>query len=357
VSLIESLKMSDDADLARKVFINREGELRSGWRVAIFFVLFQIFSLLLGGLLLLVFLLVPSLGRRPGTETPAGEFVAGSMLYLGVMQASLLGAALAASWVCARVLERRSFASTGYKLHRGWLRDFGLGSLAGAATLGLAVLIAALAGAAHFQWRAQSAGAVVAGLAALFVFFLVSAAYEEVLLRGFAFQALAHNMGAAFAIALTSVIFGLLHLSNPNVTAFSTLNTILAGVWLAAAYLKTRSLWLATALHYSWNFAMVFVFGLPVSGITMFDHLALTEGRAADPAWLSGGSYGPEGGLAATIAIALATLVIWKGKLFGASEEMLEAIKHGGRQHSPESETPLGLAGKEPRIDPGGIER
>jgi biotin transport system substrate-specific component len=43
----------------------------------------------------------------------------------------------------------------------------------------------------------------------------------------------------------------------------------------AAAYLRTLSLWFATALHIGWNWATASLFDLPVSGITDFRHAAL----------------------------------------------------------------------------------
>jgi hypothetical protein len=112
------------------------------------------------------------------------------------------------------------------------------------------------------------------------------------------------------------------------------------------AYLMTRSLWLATALHYSWNFAMVFIFGLPVSGFITLGDVAWLRGTIGAPAWISGGSYGPEGGVAATVALLLSTLAIWKSGLFTTSDEMLAAIQHGKREPAfvsivPE-EPPLG---------------
>ncbi len=131
-------------------------------------------------------------------------------------------------------------------------------------------------------------------------------------------------------IVITSVAFGVMHLFNPNATLFAVANTMLAGVWLGVAYLKTRSLWLATALHAAWNYVMVFVFGLPVSGITMYNEMALMAGRSGTPIWLSGGDYGPEGGAAATLALILSTIVIIKWRVFRASEDMIIATRHGG---------------------------
>jgi hypothetical protein len=107
-------------------------------------------------------------------------------------------------------------------------------------------------------------------------------------------------------------------------------------VWLGVAYLMTRSLWFATALHYSWNFVMVFVFGLPVSGISTLNHLAWLRGHDLPPGWISGGDYGPEGGAATTLVLILSTLLIWKGGLLKPSEEMLAAIRHGNAESRPE---------------------
>ena len=332
--------MSEPPGLASFIFKNGEGELRSGWRVLIYLILFQILTILigvivaaLGGVItgsnrLMIELILEPLSNEPVTW----QGLAVVMLNRSV----LLVAALVASAVCARLLERRSFASVGYKLHDGWLKDFTLGNLLGALALALAVAIAFMAGAVSFGPRDLTPQSVLLSAIILFVIFLIAAAFEEVLLRGFIFQALLHNFramlgerGVAVPIVITSVVFGVMHWRNPNATFFSVANTVLAGVWLGVAYLKTRSLWLATALHAAWNYVTVFLFGLPVSGITMYDEMALTDGQSGLPLWVSGGDYGPEGGAAATLALILSTVVIIKWRACRASEEMVVATRHG----------------------------
>ncbi|MCI0485979.1 MAG: CPBP family intramembrane metalloprotease [Blastocatellia bacterium] len=316
-----------DSNAVRDIFINKEGELRSGWRVVAFFLAFAVCLMLLGVLTAVAGALVPALGRLLVADETSP--LASKMFAFGLSQVLSLVSALVASAVCARFLERRSFTSTGFKLHKGWLWDFVYGSAMGAAALGVAIAIARAAGAIRFTIQTDDFAALAGSFLFLFFFFLVAAAFEEVLFRGFAFQALVHNLGPTSALAITSALFGLAHVRTPNASLFSTLNVTLAGVWLGAAYLMTRSLWLATGLHYSWNFVMVFIFGLPVSGWTDFDKLAWLDGEAGGPVWLSGGSYGPEGGAAATIAVMLATIIIWKSRLFSPTEEMMAAIKHG----------------------------
>ncbi|HXI92056.1 MAG TPA: CPBP family intramembrane glutamic endopeptidase [Blastocatellia bacterium] len=341
--------MSDPHDVARYIFINDENEMRSGWRVLAFLICFIIVASLLTGLTNAFATLFPSLDFLL-VEPSGPEYLSRhELIYLGVTNVRNLGAVLIASAVCARALERRRLGSVGFRLHRGWARDFGLGSLMGAASLAIAVGIAASAGAITFDVQAREVVPLVRGFTIAFLFFVIAGATEELMFRGFPFQALVHNLGGARAIAITSLLFGLAHLSNKDASALSTVNTILAGIWLGLGYLMTRSLWLATALHWSWNFAMAFIFGLPVSGFTTLSQLAWLRPVIGGPVWVSGGSYGPEAGVAATVALILSTLMIWKSGLFTASEEMLVAIKHGKREPAfvsiiSESQRPLEAA-------------
>lgn len=324
--------MREPLEVARYIFMNDENELRSGWRVLAFFFVFFVAVSLLAGLTKALSTLFPSF-RYLLTEPSESESLHGAELVsVGIVNLRNLAAAVIASALCARQLERRSFGSVGFKLHRGWLRDLGFGALMGAASLTLAVGFAAAAGAMSFDVHGMRVGFLTHALMIVLTFFLLSGATEELVFRGFPFQALIHNLGGPVALAITSLIFGLAHLLNKDASALSTINTMLAGVWLGLAYLMTRSLWLATALHVSWNFVMVFIFGLPVSGFTALDEFAWLRGSAGAPLWVSGGSYGPEGGLAATVALILSTLVIWKSGLFTPSEEMLSVTKHGKRE-------------------------
>jgi hypothetical protein len=149
------------------------------------------------------------------------------------------------------------------------------------------------------------------------------------------------------SIILTAGFFANAHLENPNVVAgFTFVNTALAGVWLAVAYLRTRSLWLPLGLHWSWNWTMGAVLGLPVSGISRITPQPLLQAAESGPHWLTGGSYGIEGGAACTVALIISTAWLWKTRTLKASEEML-ALSSG------ENTQPRGIilnAEKEPLI-------
>lgn len=324
--------MSEPLDVARYIFMNEEDELRSGWRILVFFLFIILAVSLLAALTKALTTLFPSLNSLLSEPIGSDSLSRNGLISLYADNLRNLAAAAVASAISARLLERRSFASIGFKFHRKWQRDFFLGCLMGAAALAIAVGIAVAFDTITFNVQTRNPGVLAHGFVIAFLFFLIAGATEELIFRGFPFQALVHNLGGFAAVAITSVLFGLAHLANQSASTFSTINTILAGVWLGLAYLMTRSLWLATALHCSWNLAMVFVFGLPVSGFTTLDQLAWLRGSIGAPAWISGGSYGPEGGVAATAALLLSTLAIWKSGLFTPSEEMLDKIQHGRRE-------------------------
>src|SRR5208282_4309884 len=103
-------------------------------------------------------------------------------------------------------------------------------------------------------------------------------------------------------------------------TWISTLNTALVGIPFCIAYLRTRSLWMPIGMHFVWNFLLGFLLGLPVSGLTITPSVFAAD--VGGPTWLTGGDYGPEGGLLATGAILIVTLYLSLTKRIYTSEEM-----------------------------------
>jgi membrane protease YdiL (CAAX protease family) len=299
----------------KEVFINPAGRLRSGWRLLIFVLVFVVLLLLLGmavrGVSKLAVQLTPSRGLA--------HYLENLLLRLGLLLAALL-----AGYICTRWLEGLPWRALGLWLHAGWLRDFLVGSLIGVASLAMATAIATAGGGLNFTISARSALFQV-GQTLVFsgVLFILAALAEEALFRGYPLQTLTRARLVWLAILLTSVPFATVHLRNPNVAAgFTFMNTALAGVWLAVAYLRTRSLWFPLGVHWAWNWALGSLFGLPVSGITDLAPHPLLHGTDLGPAWLTGGTYGIEGGIACTITLIVSTIFIWRARFVRATPEM-----------------------------------
>jgi membrane protease YdiL (CAAX protease family) len=134
---------------------------------------------------------------------------------------------------------------------------------------------------------------------------LLPAAFaEELVVRGYPMAVLREAVGWPLALMGTSVAFGLLHLWNPGATVMSMVLVTLAGVFLGALVLVTRSLYAATLAHFAWNWVMAGLLHAPVSGL---DEFAPAGYRLTDagPDWATGGRWGPEGGIGAAVGMSV----------------------------------------------------
>ncbi|HSK73310.1 MAG TPA: CPBP family intramembrane glutamic endopeptidase, partial [Pyrinomonadaceae bacterium] len=109
----------------------------------------------------------------------------------------------------------------------------------------------------------------------------------------------------------------------PSANLLSFFNTFIGGIWLAVAYLKTRDLWMPFGVHLSWNWMQGSVMGINVSGIQDFATAPVFTANDSGPAWLTGGSYGIEGGVVSTIALIASTALIWYLPFLKPTEDML----------------------------------
>jgi len=293
-------------------FIDQKGHLRSGWRLAIFAVAFlicvQVIQVLFLGALTIAL-------RRSLLE------IDNSLWSIAAGHGSILVSALLLGWACGALLEEVPFRALGCSPHQGWLKNLVIGSLLGAASLFLAALFTTITRGIHFRFDPAGAGMIGKTLIMSTIVFVFAAAAEEMLFRGYPLQTLTRANLAWVGVLLTSVPFAAVHLKNPNaVPGFTFVNTALAGVWLAVAYLRTRSLWLPLGLHWSWNWTQASLLGLPVSGIERITPAPLLKAINVGPDWLTGGAYGIEGGAACTVALLISTLIIWRAKLFSRAD-------------------------------------
>lgn len=219
----------------------------------------------------------------------------------GTMLLSALAATLAA-WLLFR-------ETTGLQAPRPHAR-FGFGFLLGALALTLCCVVPALAGATTLKLSAYRPGVLLgAGLAQLIT--LAPAGFaEELFLRGLGFQALRRGMGDVAAVTVSSLVFGALHLSNPNASWLAALAIALVGLWFGALTVRTGSVWTAMGVHVAWNFFEGFVFGQPVSGATPGISILVGTAEGAPRFW-SGGAFGPEAaGWTAVVLLLALTLTL-----------------------------------------------
>ncbi len=137
----------------------------------------------------------------------------------------------------------------------------------------------------------------------------LGSAGEELLFRGYGLQQLIRATSPWVAVAVTSLIFGLMHASNPDASAPGIANTGLFGALFGLALVRLRSWWTPFGMHFGWN-ATLATIGANVSGLRIkLAGLALTPN--GPPLW-TGGDYGPEGSLLTSFAVVAAGYIVWK---------------------------------------------
>ncbi|HLY59762.1 MAG TPA: type II CAAX endopeptidase family protein [Terriglobia bacterium] len=262
----------------------------------------------------------------------------------------ILLALLAIFKLLTAAFENKPLASIGLAFHCRWKTELGIGLFLGAASiLAVAALDAAL-GLTRFSANPISGRHLLAGAAYSCVLFSIAAAGEEITFRGYPFQRLIESVGPAWAVAILSVAFGLMHLGNPSHTWLSTLNTALIGIPLALAYLRTRALWLPLGIHFAWNFVLGFGLGLPVSGIQFSNTLLRADVHGIVP--MTGGNYGPEGSWLTTGVVVLITLYVLFSKGIYITPEMRAlAFEAPSQKRENHGQNFPGSAGVSPAIN------
>jgi len=180
------------------------------------------------------------------------------------------------------------------------------GLMAGGLTAGLALLIAVVAGQARWVKDAGDFGEYIMQALKTVALLAPAALSEELIFRGVPLVLLAAALGRGSAVVATSLVFALAHISNPNATPLGLGNIALAGIFLGLTFYAPGGIWTAFGAHWGWN-SVLACLDTPVSGLPF--RIPMLDYNAGAPGWLTGGTFGPEGGLAATLALTIAIVV------------------------------------------------
>jgi CAAX protease family protein len=178
----------------------------------------------------------------------------------------------------------------------------------GGGAAGIALLSAVLVANSHWSRDVGGIGDYLGQVVKTSLVLAPAALSEEFMFRGLPLVLLAAVIGRGSALVLVGgLVFALFHILNPGITPLGLGNIALAGIFLGVAFYAPGGLWTAFGAHLGWN-ATLAALDAPVSGLPF--SIPLIDYRAGDPIWLSGGRFGPEGGLLATGAITGALLIM-----------------------------------------------
>jgi membrane protease YdiL (CAAX protease family) len=236
-------------------------------------------------------------GQRLGTQ---------STLFF---QVSLqLVAVILATAIMLRSIDVRPWGDVGMDRRAARPRALLEGWLLGGLAIGLAC--AALLAPGWLRIVPGPDGSSLSAGLSLTVFLIIAALGEELISRGYLLTTLSDGLGERTAVGVTSLLFGAAHLRNAGVTAQSFCIVTLAGVFLGAIRVTFRSVYASTAAHVAWNWMLAVAFHASVSGIRFDapDYRTVDQG----PDWLTGGQWGPEGGLAAALGMVLVLAYLYR---------------------------------------------
>ena len=209
-----------------------------------------------------------------------------------------------------KVIEKRSLSSIGFSKNN-WLKKYSLGFLIGLVMMSIIVLILLLFGYITVEKNPIQPVGVSAISSVLVILFgwIIQGATEEIVTRGWLLNVLSSKYNIGVGLLISSTLFGLMHLTNPNVNYIAVINIILVGLFYGLYVIKTNDLWSVCGMHSAWNFAQGNIFGFEVSGLdisvgTLID-LNLVEND-----FITGGVFGPEASIVATFVLLLSIIIL-----------------------------------------------
>ena len=210
-------------------------------------------------------------------------------------------------WV--KFIEKNDLSSLGF-VKSNWLKYLAWGVMISLVQMGVIALIYQGSGIGTFELNELSLEPILFILG-LFPFWLLQGGTEEVATRGWLLTRIAARTNLPLAIAISSSLFGILHMGNAGVTFLSVLNIILDGVLAGLLFIYTDSIWLVVAQHGTWNYVQGNLLGFQVSG-TGADASIFSFTMGDGPDWLTGGAFGAEGSIITTLVLLVSLVIVYR---------------------------------------------
>ena len=235
------------------------------------------------------------------TQLPLFKFQEGSLPSLFFSEISLTFMAIGALFMIFQTYPTRNFERVFVvknNLLPGFLKGTGIGLALILACTGLMFIN----GNVDFFYTKFEVSSILSYL----IFFIFVGISEEFVFRTFPLVVFAERYKIWVSIFLNGLLFGLIHISNPNFSVFAMINITLCGIVFALITLQKRNIWWSVGMHFGWNFCQGTLLGFKVSGI---DAPGLMVSRPVGNATFSGGNFGIEGSVICTFILVL--YLVW----------------------------------------------
>lgn len=296
--------------MLKNIFIDKSSSLRSGWKILIVFIFFLVITLLTQIVIGIIyamskFLSNPSLMKNPSNIT--NSFNLNSLISF-ISMLSQCVCMILSIFIFWKKFDKKPIRDIGLINIKPGFKDLILGLILGGITLTIVFFILYLSGNIHLLGSFSKPNFSIYTITG-FILFIFVGINEEMFARGYCFTVLNQSNNRWIAIVVSSIIFAAMHSFNAGISFLSYVNLFLFALLAMYMTIKSGNLWMSIGFHITWNYFEGNVFGFLVSGNNA-NGLYTVKNTTTNI--INGGSFGPEGGLAVTLVLALCAIFIWK---------------------------------------------
>jgi membrane protease YdiL (CAAX protease family) len=275
----------------KKIFINKNSQLRSGWKIVL--------ALLSTFIFILIFSIISNIIFRNLDYNLSGwsEFI--SILITS-------GSFILSAFILWKLLQKRPISELGLTNFKDNYKDFIFGLLFGALSMTIIFIVLFFSGNVSLVNGLSSPNISSVLFTGLIMFILVGFG-EEIFFRGYCMSVLKQTNNKWLVILISSIIFSAMHGANPNVRPLAFINIFLVGVLFAYMFIKSSNIWMPIGYHITWNYFQGYIWGFQVSGS---ETQGLYQTKLLQENLLNGGTFGPEGGMVVTILLLISFIVV-----------------------------------------------
>jgi len=285
----------------KNIFLNsNENRLRAGWRILIFIVFFILISRILSKVTLNIF--------DHSDKTTWDWWVTRG--FVVILASSIV------VWIVRKYVDKKTFISLGLRIDSLAIKDFFVGLVISGLMIGTIFVVFLILGFLEIREISWNSNGIFAVFEILLWFFGIGLAVgwsEELAFRGYLLQNMKDGMGLFWAVLISCILYGLLHMSNPNSTILSGILIAIFGYLRIFGWLRSGQLWLSMGMHAGWDFFQGPILGFTVSGMNTE---SLIKQTISGEDWITGGSFGPEAGIVVipVIILGLIIMYLWTSK-------------------------------------------
>jgi len=221
-----------------------------------------------------------------------------------ILQITIFIGTLIVVWFFRHFIDRKSIYSLGFRMKK-FGHDAIFGFLLGILLISFGFLGLYLNGNIIIERVHFAAGSMVLS----FLFFIVVALNEEIVIRGYILSNLLESYQPFTALVVSALLFSFMHGLNPNLSIIGLVNIFLAGILFGLYYIFKQNLWFPIMLHLSWNFFQGPIYGFEVSGI---DSQSLISHNIKGASMITGGNFGFEGSILLTIIMTIVIFLMYR---------------------------------------------